>query len=140
MAQILENPEIPLESLVDLYNSVGWIEYTKSETVGHLPRALKNSSIVVAAFNDSALIGLARGLSDDVSIFFLQDILVHPHYQRVGIGSQMLERCLLRYHHVRMHVLITNNLESQRAFYAAHGFQSSQAIGNPPLECYVRLH
>ena len=60
---------------------------TRDGRSAHLPTAIRNSTYVVTAWHADQLVGLARGLSDDVSIFYLQDILVHPDYQRTGIGE-----------------------------------------------------
>ncbi|MEO6122718.1 MAG: GNAT family N-acetyltransferase [Ilumatobacteraceae bacterium] len=77
--------------------------------------AIDNSSMVVTArAPDGRLLGLARGMSDDSSIFYLQDILVNPDQQRRGLGRRMLGICLERYAHVRQKVLLTDDLPTSR--------------------------
>ena len=83
------------------------------------------------------LIALARGLSDDVSIFFLQDILVRPEFQRMGIGKQLLTRCLERYQHVRSRVLLTDDEENQLRFYESAGFKNIQDLTKSRLNAYI---
>jgi len=75
---------VDTDELVDLYASVGWEAYASDPE--ELARAVAGSTWVMTARHDGELIGLARGLSDDVSIFYLQDILVRPEWQRRGVG------------------------------------------------------
>ena len=79
--------------------------------------AIQNSTYVLTAWSGEKVIGLARCMSDDVSIFYLQDILIHPEYQRQGVGRKLLLKCLERFEHVRMKVLLTDDEEQQRMFY-----------------------
>jgi hypothetical protein len=73
--------EVGEDVVIELYDSVGWEAYTRSPDT--LAKAIENSSIVVTAHDEHGeLIGLARGLSDDATVFYLQDILVRPEHQR----------------------------------------------------------
>lgn len=65
-----------------------------------------------------------RCLSDDVSIFYLQDILVHPDYKRVGIGKKLMQYCLKRFSLVRTKVLLTDDELPQKAYYESFGFKT----------------
>ena len=82
--------DIPFDQLLELYNAVGWVMYTNEQRRGELEKAIRNSTYVVSAWDGDKLVGLARGLSDDVAIFYLQDILVHPEYQKQGIGKRLM--------------------------------------------------
>lgn len=129
--------EIPINHLVALYDSVGWSNYTCDSQ--RLIEAVRNSTYVLSIWDGEILVGLARGLSDDVSIFYLQDILVHPSYQGQGIGRRLLAHCLERFAHVRQKVLLTDNVVKQRRFYESLGFCEVNAVGNGALLAYVRL-
>ena len=94
---------------------------------------------MVTARADGQLIGLARGLSDDVSIFYLQDVLVHPDWQHRGVGTALLTECLERYAHVRQKVLLTDDEESQRRFYESLGYEDTRRITNVGLHTFVRI-
>lgn len=129
--------ELPTATLVDLYNAVGWHAYT-GDPAG-LARAVRNSSYVVTAWDGPTLVGLARGLSDDVAIFYLQDILVRPTAQGQGIGRILLEECLRRYAHVRQKVLLTDDEPRQRRFYEALGYVNIRDFSAWPLNAYVQI-
>ncbi len=80
--------QVPDDKLVSLYESVGWTVYANDPEL--LSRAVRNSLFVVTAWSeDGKLVGLARAISDDASICYLQDILVHPDFQGAGVGRTL---------------------------------------------------
>jgi len=131
--------DIPFDQLVDLYNSVGWLAYTSDEQKPKLQEAINNSNHVVTAWSDERLVGLARCISDDVSICYLQDILIHPEFQRHGIGRKLLSNCLEHFAHVRMKVLITDDEERQKLFYESLGYKNTKDLKKVPLNAYVQI-
>lgn len=137
--EIKVGPDLPLSQLLDLYDSVGWAAYTHRGRRDKLGDAIRRSTYVVSAWKGDRLVGLARGLSDDVSIFYLQDILVHPDHQRQGIGRQLLSRCLERFEHVRTKVLLTDGDEKQLRFYAALGFKDTSSLTKLQLTTFVQI-
>jgi ribosomal protein S18 acetylase RimI-like enzyme len=131
--------EIAEEALLALYNSVNWTVYTNEANRDKLGTAVRNSTYVVSAWKDEELVGLARVLSDDVSIFYLQDILVRPEYQGMGIGRKLLGNCLERFDHVRAKVLMTDNEERQLKFYKSMGFENTREITRFTLNVFVKM-
>ncbi len=65
-ATIDSSAPVDAEDLYQLYTSVGWVAYTRDRDA--LATAIGNSTYVVTARDGNELIGLARGMSDDVSI------------------------------------------------------------------------
>lgn len=128
---------LPLEALLPLYESVGWTAYTRDPA--GLQTAIENSTFVVTAWRDGQLIGLARALSDDVSIVYIQDILVRPEAQRGGVGRALLANILERFAHVRSAVLLTDDDEAQLRFYASLGFKNTRDLVKTPLNAFVRM-
>lgn len=125
------------EELRLLYGSVGWKAYTAD--VAALADAIANSTYAAEARADGQLVGLARGLSDDVSIFYLQDILVRPEWQHQGIGRALLADCLQRFHHVRQKVLLTDDLPAQHRFYESMGYHDTRRIAGVNLHAFVQI-
>ena len=123
--------------LVSLYQSVGWGVYA-SDPDG-LTGAIDGSTYVVTARHKGELIGLARGLSDDATIFYLQDILVRPEWQGLGVGTALLADCLRRYGHVRQKVLITDDEEKQHRFYRAMGYRDIADDSRTRLHAFVQM-
>ena len=94
---------------------------------------------MVTAWHEGQLVGLARALSDDVSIVYIQDILVRPEFQRGGVGRALLTRLLERFAHVRSAVLLTDADEKQLRFYASLGFKNTRDLVKTPLNAFVRI-
>ena len=128
---------IALDALKTLYNSVGWTRYTDDMTF--LAAAIASSNHVVMAWDGDRLAGLARCISDDVSIVYLQEMLVDPAYQNQGLGRALTEDCLARYSHVPRKVLMTDDLPSQLAFYNDMGFTNTRDLKETPLNVFVMM-
>ena len=113
--------------ILGLYASVGWTAYT--EQPDSLRRGFEASLLVLAAYEDGALVGLIRVVGDGQTIVFVQDILVHPSCQRRGIGTALLKEVLKRYSHVRQIELTTDDTPKTRAFYESVGFRTMASLG-----------
>lgn len=131
--------EIPrLDELVHLYESVAWTSYTTDPQ--RLHQAVARSLRVVCARDGQQLVGLARVVGDGLTIVYLQDILVDPHYQRRGLGRALMQAALAPYEQVRQQVLLTDDEPGQRAFYEHLGFTEIRDLTNWPMCAFVRLN
>ena len=131
--------DLPFDQLLALYDSVGWVAYTSEQRRTGLQKAVRNSTYVVSAWSEGTLVGLARGLSDDVSVFYLKDVLVRPAFQGRGIGRELVSRCLERFKHVRAKVLLTDNDEKQLRFYESIGFRNIEHLSRLRLNAFVQI-
>jgi GNAT superfamily N-acetyltransferase len=125
------------EELVPLYDAVGWAAYTRDP--GSLARAIGASTWVLAAREDGRLVGLVRCVSDDVSIAWLQDVLVLPSHQRRGVGRALVEAALRRFAAVRQLVLLTDDRPEQTAFYEALGLVRLDRATTATLRTFARM-
>ena len=66
--------------ILGLYTSVGWTNYTDNPEM--LRNAYLNSLNIYGAYVDDKLIGVIRVVGDGYSVIFIQDLLVHPEFQR----------------------------------------------------------
>ena len=64
---------------------------TESHDMARTTSAL-SQTVNIAAWYDGVLIGIARVLTDEYLYAALADIIVHPDYQRKGVGRQLLNR------------------------------------------------
>ena len=116
------------EEMLNLYSSVGWEGYTSD--VDRLCRGLVNSHLVITARDASGtLLGLARTISDDEHICYVQDVVVNPAHHRRGVGRALVEHLMRRYSHCRFFLLSTDHESSaegkrNHAFYRSLGFLS----------------
>lgn len=113
--------------ILGLYASVGWTAYTDDPAA--LRNGFANSLLTLAAYEEAALAGLIRVVGDGHTIVFVQDILVHPQFQRRGIGSALLQAVLNRYAGVRQIELFTDDTPETAAFYRSMGFRELTELG-----------
>lgn len=140
--EFADDEVVPIQELVELYESVNWILY--SADPDGLARAVDRSTYVITARDmteegEGRLVGLARCMSDDVSIMYLQDVLVHPDHHRRGIGRFLVMVCLHKFDHVRQKVLLTDDEPGQAAFYESLGFENLRDFGPPTVNAFVRF-
>ncbi|WP_051275902.1 GNAT family N-acetyltransferase [Marmoricola sp. URHB0036] len=128
---------VDADALLGLYDAVGWSSYTRSPQV--LEAAVAGSSYVVTARRDGGLVGLARAVSDDATICYLQDVLVLPMEQRTGVGRALVGAVLDRYRSVRQKVLLTDDEPAQRAFYESLGYAEIGDYVGGTLRAFVRF-
>lgn len=107
--------------ILDLYQSVGWINYINNPIM--LKNAYANSLKVLAAYENEKLLGIIRVVGDGYSIVFIQDIVVLPEYHRHGIGTALLKQILEIYQNVYQKCLFTDNTEKTIQFYKSLGFE-----------------
>ena len=122
----IENKLIGTEELTALYESVGWTGYTDHPE--KMTELLQGSLYYLSAWKDDQLIGLIRTVGDDASILYIQDILVHPDFQRMQIGTTLVQKVLEAFTHIRQIILLTDNTEKTKAFYTSLGFESAEKL------------
>lgn len=108
------------KEILPLYDSVGWINYTKNPEM--LQNAYCHSLKIYAAYENETLIGVIRVVGDGFSVIFIQDLLVKPEYQRKGIGTALIKKVLTEYKSVYQIHLMTDNNEKSVRFYKSAGF------------------
>lgn len=120
--------------LAALYTDAGWTSYTRN--MDESLKGLRNSARLVTAWDDTALVGLARAVGDGYTVLYVQDILVLGTYHRRGIGRELMRRLLLPYRNVRQTVLITDDTAQTYGFFTACGFEN---VGEYASTGYLRL-
>ena len=113
--------------VLPLYEAVGWRNYCVRPEM--LRRAYENSLCVLGAYEEETLVGVIRTVGDGASILFVQDIIVHPLHQRMGIGTKLMQAMLERYAHVYQIQLMTDDTERTNVFYRSLGFRPMEAFG-----------
>ena len=122
------------QEITDLYQSVGWTNYTSCSEM--LEEAYKNSLCILGAFEKEKLVGVVRVVGDGISIVFVQDILVLPEYQRQGVGSALMRAILKKYASVYQVELLTDSTEKSKAFYSSVGLVPVSELG---CSAYIRM-
>lgn len=112
------------EELIQLYNNVGWHNYTQDAK--KLERAFINSTFIVSAWDEDKLVGVLRAVGDSETIMYVQDILVCEVYQSKGIGRQLVAEFMNKYGNIRQKVLITDKTLKTMNFYKICGFVTAE--------------
>ena len=113
--------------ILPLYAQVGWTAYTQDPSA--LERGFRQSLLVLAAYEQDALLGLIRVVGDGATVVLVQDLLVYPDKQRQGIGTALLKAVLERYSAVRQIQLVTDDTPKTIAFYRSLGFSDFASLG-----------
>ena len=115
------------KEILPLYGSVGWTAYTDRPDA--LQKGFENSLLCLAAYEGERMIGLVRVVGDGRTVVLIQDLVVHPKYQRQGVGTKLMNAVLERFRDVRQVQLITDDTPKTRAFYESLEFTALEGLG-----------
>ena len=82
---------IDLHEVIDLYKNSTLGERRPINRLDIFEGMLKNADLIVTAWHDNHLIGIARTLTDFTYVAYLADLAVDVAYQRQGIGKHLIE-------------------------------------------------
>lgn len=108
-----------VDQIRELFVSVGWDSGKYPEKI---VRGLKNSSVVVSAWDGERLVGLIRGLDDGETVGFIHYLLVNPEYQGQHIGESLMCHLMEAYKDL-LYVKIMPSDISTNSFYRKFGFE-----------------
>lgn len=80
-------PEV--EELVELFISAGLNRPTSD--IERIRRMYANANLIITAWENKKLIGVARSLTDFCFCCYLSDLAVRLEYQKQGIGKRLIE-------------------------------------------------
>ncbi len=78
------------EEFIEMRQSVGW-GYPEKEVIS---TGLKNSLFSVCAEKAAKIIGFGRVVGDGAFTLYIQDIIVKPEYQGLGIGMRIMSEIM----------------------------------------------
>jgi GNAT superfamily N-acetyltransferase len=77
-----------VNDIVEVYDNSGLVRpTTDKERIGKM---FKNSDLVVTAWDEDTLVGIARSVTDFCYCCYLSDLAVKKDYQKAGIGKQLV--------------------------------------------------
>lgn len=110
------------EQLYELFHSVGWMSARYAD---RMENALKNAGLVVTAWRQDRLIGLAEVLDDGELTAYIHYLLVEPQEQGKGIGRHLIE--MVREHYKNyLYLLVISENKDVAAFYQKTGFGAAE--------------
>jgi len=106
-----------------LFLSTGWNAIFRM-AAEDVERALDNSTFAVAAYDRVKLVGFARAVSDRVMYAAIYDVIVHPDYHRMGIGSALVENITRQCKQAGVFSVHLFAAEGTEPFYHKAGFRT----------------
>jgi len=116
--QYRESRELPLESVLALYDANEWSSAKKPEK---LHKALLASHSLVTAWDGDKLVGLGNAISDGHLVVYYPHLLVLPDYQGSGIGTRLMQILQSRYAGFHQQMLVADGRALD--FYRKCGFE-----------------
>ena len=103
-----------------LRQSVGWGAYQEEV----IDRSLPHSLYCLRACKDDQVVGMARIIRDAGMVYYIQDVIVRPKYQRQGIGTQLMDRIMdyVRAHANHNSIIGLMSAKGKEPFYERYGF------------------
>jgi ribosomal protein S18 acetylase RimI-like enzyme len=125
--QIKYDKNVPPEFVQQLYISVGW----QHRDCFQIRKALEGSFLVVSAWLDERLIGLARATGDGVFSVTIWDFAIKPSHQKQGIGKLLLNSMLTKLNDYDIPLITLYSELDKKSFYSKLGFEcgSQKIIG-----------
>lgn len=111
------NDRIKDKEVLEIYKANHWSSVEKPEI---LMAALRNSDTLVTARISGSLVGIGNAISDGHLVVYYPHMLVHPEYQRKGIGRKMMETMQRKYLGFHQQMLTADS--DAIVFYKTLGF------------------
>ena len=78
----------PIEDIIELYKSSGINR--PIDDIDRIAQMYAHSNLVVSAWDEDKLVGIARSLSDFCYCCYLSDLAVREEYKKQGIGKKLI--------------------------------------------------
>lgn len=117
MITYIDNKLTSSKAIADLRESVGW---NRMEAVYSDP--FMTSFFHIAAYDGDKLIGYIDCVSNGVTDAYIQDLMVHPHYQGKGIGTELMNRMIVELKDRHIYMISVVYEEKLKTFYNRFGF------------------
>ena len=111
------NEAVSVKELADLRESIGW-----NRMENEYKNPLLTSYYHIAVYEKEVLIGYIDCVSNGVTDAYIQDLMVHPDYQRRGVGTDLMKKMIdyLKKKHIYMISVVFE--EKLKPFYEKFGF------------------
>ena len=121
MIEYNQEKKVAIERLKIMFNEVGWND--KSGDVTRLEAMVRNSQIVVTAWDGDLMVGFARCVTDYVFNGLINNVVVDLKYRGQGIGKELLTRIVNCDNQVTY--VLRGDPENQ-GFYKSLGFKQTE--------------
>ncbi len=119
--QIFDAKVLNDDSVQELYKACEWSVVERAPE--KLAYALEHSDTVLSAWERNKLVGIATAISDGALVAYFPHLLVHPDFQKQGIGEMLVQCMIKKYESFDQKILISH--KEALGFYKKQGFQIS---------------
>ena len=91
-----EGNELDLDAVIALYRASTLSERRPVDDRARMGQMIRHANLVITAWDDARLVGIARSVSDFAFATYLSDLAVDIEYQRRGIGKELIRRTQAR--------------------------------------------
>jgi GNAT superfamily N-acetyltransferase len=113
------------EAFIRLHQTTGW-NAKGLYTYDQLYTAICNSWYSVSIYHNNKLIGFGRMISDGIYQTLICDVMVHPEYQKQGIGKKLMEALLRKCEKEGIKWVQLFCAKGKQEFYKKLGFKSRE--------------
>ncbi len=118
LLRYIENPDLDAATVAVLRSAVGW------DTRKEKPeKAIGCNYMTAACYDEDQLVGFVDVLSDSVDDALIRSLIVHPDYQRQGIGLELLRIVIKKIKAGRIKTINVLFEPELAAFYGKAGFR-----------------
>ena len=119
---ILKENVLDIDTYLSLRKSVQWKELTREQA----NMALNNSLITICAYHQGNPVGMGRLVGDGAVICYVQDLVILPSAQGLGVGKQILNHLKNYVSSIQLEatemMLALMCAKGREEFYKASGF------------------
>jgi ribosomal protein S18 acetylase RimI-like enzyme len=116
---IITNEKLSASELNSLLATNNWDIHPEEK----LQNCIDSSWSHISARNaDGQLIGYVRLISDGIRHAYICSMIVHPHYRKNGVGSQIMQEVMSLLDEEKLYPTLVAN-PGNKAFYEKFGFQ-----------------
>lgn len=113
-----------------LRDAFDWRLHERGISDERAQRSIDASPLIICAYHDSKIVGMVR-LAGDLEMYgYIQDTMVLPEYQRMEIGTKMMQLILNRIEILPGYLLGVCPSRSSVSFYAKLGFKQRPEYPN----------
>jgi predicted N-acetyltransferase YhbS len=84
--------DLDMDAVIELYRASTLGERRPVDDRQRMELMLRNANLVVTAWDEELLVGIARSLSDFSYATYLSDLAVRVSHQKQGIGRELIRR------------------------------------------------
>lgn len=115
---------------IGLRSKIGWGELD----INLAEKSLNNSLFHVSIYHEDQLVGMGRVVGDGAMYFYIQDVAVAPDYQKLGVGTVLMDTIegYLRYTVQKGATIGLLASQGKESFYQRYGYiqRPNNALGH----------